>query len=156
MKTVTSGDGAIVLDGRLDGIYVVTWFGHANPEIVDNYFDWFGAIAEQRLRARAPFVLISDALDAARPSPKVRAQVAARSDALPDFKALNVGNYLVVGSTLIRGAITAMQWLSRKAWISVVVASTQDALRRGLADLERAGVAPPRLDPACYERPKLP
>jgi len=156
MEVLADGEDALLVDDSHGAIYIATWFGTASEGMVRGYFDWFDGVVASHLRDRAPFVLITDALDAGRPSPSARKLIVKRTEAMPEFSSVNVGNYVVVGNALVRGALTAMQWISRRQWTSVNVGSMREALRRGLDDLRRAGAPTPSIDPASYERPKRP
>jgi hypothetical protein len=156
METFTDGEASLIVDDSHGALYIATWFGAPNDRVVTRYFDWFDRTVGRHLRDKAPFVLITDALDTARPTPSARKLIAERTDAMPAFGELNVGNYLVLSNPLVRGAITAMQWISRKPWTSVMVGTLQEALARGLGDLARAGARRPSLDAERYQRPKRP
>jgi hypothetical protein len=152
----TDGEASLVVDDSRGALYVATWFGAPSDRLVSSYFDWFEGAVGKHLRSKSPFVLITDALDSARPTPGARKLIAERTDALPSFGDVNVGNYVVLSNPLIRGALTAMQWISSKPWTSVMVGSMKEALGRALGDLERAGAQRPALDPDRYQRPKRP
>ena len=89
------------------------------------------------------------------PSPKARALMVELHEAQPTFEGL-IFVYAVIPNALIRGAMTAMQWLSRKPMPTQAVPSVAEALRRGLADLERAGGRRPTSLDREYARPARP
>jgi hypothetical protein len=153
MKQFHEGDTTLVIDDSHGDLYITTIYGAPTELVMRGYFDWYRPFFEERQRARRPFAHVTDALDADRPPPKVRAMVAELTDTLPQDKAVNPANYLVIGSALVRGAITAIQWLSQRPWSSVVVGTMEEALRRSVADLKAAGVAAPPIDIARYQRP---
>ncbi len=154
---LVDGDCGIVLDDRYFPLVVSTWYGDPGEAIVRRYFVWLAGIIERSRKAGTPYVLVTDATYAKRPKPSVRQVVAELTDALPDDTAqINIGNYVVVESALIRGALTAMQWISRQTWKSETVPSCEEALRRGFADLRQAGQPIPEgLSPESYVRPQL-
>jgi hypothetical protein len=156
MKQLVDGDASMVIDDRHGALYISTVFGAPTERLMNDYFAWYRPMIETHMRLRKPWVHVTDALETGRPSPKVRALVADLTNTLPDLTGVNVGNYLVIGSALVRGAITAMQWLSRRRWDSEVVGSMDEALRRGLADLRAAGAPVPPIDPKSYRRPERP
>ena len=151
IEHLVEGDCGIVVDDRHFPVVVSTWYGDPTEAIVRRYFDWLSGIIERSRSESVPYVLITDATYAKRPQPSVRQVVAELTDAMPPYTAeINIGNYVVVESALIRGALTAMQWISRQTWTSVTVPSCEDA------DLARAGQpAPAGLHPDTYTRPQL-
>jgi len=154
--TFQDGEAAVVADDRHAPIYMSTWYGAATEQVVVDFFAYNRRVIDDNMRAQRPFVIITDATDAARPAPKVRSLITEETDGSPDPGALMVGNYLVLSNALVRGAFTAMQWLSRRRWPTIVVATPAEALRRALVDLARAGARAPSVDPAAYVRPSLP
>lgn len=156
MHSIVDGDAAIVLDDRHAPIFVSTWFGIATETVIRGYFGWVRGIVERGLQAQEPFVFIIDALDAARPLPSVRHLIAELTDEMPGYESVNAGGYLVSDSVMVRSAVTAMQWLTRRKLKSIPVESNTEAFRRGLEDLLRVGVTPPKIDPYTYQRPLRP
>ena len=159
MGTETVGGEAhgIVLDSRFFPILIATWYGDATEEDVDGFFDWQTRLADRARAVGTQYVMVTDASAAARPKPSVRRRVAQRTNEMPDVKAINAAAYVVLDNPLIRGALTAMQWISRDNWgdQTTVVATCQEALERSLADLDRVGaVRPEGLDPTAYQRPE--
>lgn len=154
-RTISDGDARIVVDERESPLLLITWFGEPNEAMITEYFDWMVAMVERFHASGGKYVLITDASSAKRPRPSVRQQIAERTDALPPYTAdINIGNYVVIDNPLIRGALTAMQWMSRSEWTNKTVGSCTEAIRLGLEDLDRHGIARPRgLDPLAYQRP---
>ena len=159
MSLTVFGDGksSVVIDHRHPPVYITTWFGVGTEEIFLKFYQANRSVVETHVAAQQAFVVISDASHAERPPPAVRARITELSQDSPDGKPFMVGNYVVLESALVRGAFTAMQWLSRKKWPSVVVASPRQAIDRALGDLARAGATPPAgLSADGYTRPERP
>lgn len=144
-------DGHIVCDARHWPVVIATWVGNADLDSVRKFFDWNHEVID-KARGEKGYVIITDADRASRPPPDVRRLVAQLTDAMPaDSTALNVGNYIVITSALVRGALTAMQWISRDRWATVQVASMAEAISRAFLDLDQAGIRrPTTLDPNAY------
>ena len=144
-------DGHITCDARHWPIVIATWVGDADIESVREFFRWNGEVIE-RARAEGGYLMITDADRASRPAPDVRRVVAQLTNDMPeDAKSLSHGNYLVLSSALVRGAITAMQWMSREKWTTVQVGSIPEAISRAFVDLDKAGLRRPvSLDPNQY------
>jgi hypothetical protein len=144
VQRIVDESGEIVMDERWFPVLVVTWLDSPGLDAVRRYFEWNERMIDRVRAGPGAYVNITDSLEAHRPSPRVRALVAELTDAMPDDATeLGVGNYVVFGSALIRGALTAMQWLSRDPWNITMVASLRQAIERSLDDLEVADVAPP-------------
>jgi hypothetical protein len=151
------GKNSVVIDHRYAPVYITTWFGVGTEEIFVKFYEANRNVVEENCAAKQAFVVISDASDAERPPPKVRARLTEIGEDAPDGQPFMVGNYVILESALVRGAFTAMQWVSRRKWPSVVVASPGEAIERALEDLTRAGVAAPAgLSSASYTRPERP
>jgi hypothetical protein len=156
MLTVREGDDAVVIDDRWMPVVFVTWFGSTEEKIVREFFGWSRPFVEEAIRTKSPRLIISDSTDATRPPPKVRALMAELSDQQPRAEGL-VFVYLVLPNPLIRGVMTAIQWVSHRRIPAQIVGSIDEALTRGLADLERAGGRrPTTLDAKSYARPQRP
>ena len=155
IETIADDHARIVVDDRYFPLVVTTWFGDPSEAMVERYFAWLVGLVDRTVAAQTKYVLITDASDAKRPRPSVRQQIAERTDALPDVVVdINVGNYVVVENPLVRGALTAMQWLSRSTWTNKTVGSCAEAIALGLEDLDGHGIPRPAgLDPARYARP---
>lgn len=157
MEIVADPGGSIVLDDRYEPILIATWFGAPGAESIRRFFAWNDAVLA-RARLRGGYVLITDSNEAKRPAPLERRLISELTAAMPeDATALNVGNYVVLNNPLIRGALTAMQWLSPSPWAITTVASCAEAITRSLADLEQAKLsAPSGLVAADYKAPPRP
>jgi hypothetical protein len=154
LQRFDSPKGAIVCDSRHWPIVIATWIGSNDVSAVRNFFAWNDEVLE-RARSGSGYLLITDADDAARPPPEVRRVVATLTDQMAgDASALNLGNYVVLTSALVRGALTAMQWISRDKWATTQISGMPEAIARAFEDLARAGLqAPSTLDPSTYRRP---
>jgi hypothetical protein len=157
MRTIREGEHAVVIDERWSPpVVFITWFGASTERIVREYFAWNKAYVEEAIRTKTPRLMISDSIDATRPPPKVRALMAELSDQQPRAEGL-VFVYLVLPNPLIRGVMTALQWVTRRPLPVEIVSTMEEALERGFADLERAGGRRPlKLDAKSYVRPQRP
>lgn len=157
IESVCSLSGSIVLDDRYEPIVIATWYDAPEQHAIRRFFEWNLGVIE-RARRTGGYVLISDANNASRPAGLERKLIAELTDAMPaDAVELAIGNYVVVDNALIRGAMAAMQWLSRTPWTAVNVATHREALERAMQDLARAEMRPPAgLDPEHYRPPDRP
>src|SRR5262249_18733773 len=112
-------------ESRLPLIYV-RFSGPATDIEFDRYLSRISAIVERR-RAHA---VVFDALRAARPTPVQRTHqtdwLKAHDTLMRQFA---VGCAFVVGSALVRGALTAMFWVQPPAMPSIITARLDEAER---------------------------
>jgi hypothetical protein len=146
--------GSIVCDETHWPVVIITWIGRADADSVRKFFAWNRSVLPRADKAGG-YVMITDASAAARPDADVRRLVAELNDELPpEARDLSIGNYVVITNPLIRGAMTAMQWVSRSEWQAIQVSSMHEAIRRSFIELDKAGKLRPRsLDPDRYVPP---
>ncbi len=153
---IREGSCTVVLDTQYWPVVVTTWFGEANEAAVRRFFTEHDArVFARAQRERTPFVLVSDAAHAERPSAKVRKLLADRTSAQSkDLEDLTLGSIIVVENALIRGAVTAMSWILPRMKDMVVVGDIGTAINRALEMLDaRRMVRPATLSAARYRRP---
>ena len=146
--------GEVVVE-RQGPLLFVTWFDEQDERLVDAYFAEYERHVREAHEAGERFVLISDALDAKAPGATIRQRIMARTEAMPEFfRDVQIANYVVLASATVRGALTAMSWLSRTPWASEYVATPAEAIERSRGVLRGAGVdVPEEPAPGRYERP---
>lgn len=146
--------GEVVVERR-GPLLFVTWFDDQDERLVDDYFAEYERHVREAHVAGERFVLISDALDAKAPGATIRRRIMARTEAMPEFfHDVQIGNFVVLASAVVRGALTAMSWLSRTPWSSEYAATPAEAIERAREMLRGAGVdVPDDPAPGRYERP---
>jgi hypothetical protein len=156
--TAADGEAGVVGDIRHFPVLIATWYGEPTEPLVRAYFKWSDEVAAEAYSNDRRYVIISDNVHARRPSPTVRKLVAALIDAGPAAKTERViSTFVVFESALVRGAVTAMQWLSHKEWNLTTAATVQIAITGALGVLAKHGAPiPARLSPSTYERPPSP
>ncbi|MCA9608531.1 MAG: hypothetical protein KC619_23160 [Myxococcales bacterium] len=148
----TSGEVFVELWGPL---LFVTWFGDQDVPLVDRFFDEFERLVIEARAASELLILVTDALDAKAPGAVVRRRIMERTNGMPPYyREVQVANYVVLANAMVRGALTAMSWLSRGPWDTEYVATPADAIQRAREVLRARGYGTPdELDPASYRRP---
>mgnify|MGYP001347076277 CR=1 FL=1 len=149
------GDRAFVADRRFYPVVFIKWWGEMNEPLVRAAFRWLDEVNAQARADGIKVVSVNDSRMSKRPPATIRKLMAelidetGHDDALPSI--------VVMENPLIRGAMTAMRWLSSREWKVETTADVPAGLRRALALLAEAGVAGPRgLDPDRFEIPELP
>lgn len=140
------GDVEFVVDLSRYPLVVSTWFGAPTTPLIDAYEAWFQPFAEQCRSRGERIVILDDATHAGRPTPKVRARLAQIETPID----ILVDRVVVVRSAAIRGAITALSWMTGDKL------RTAKTVREGVADcleiLRQAGISAD-FDTDNYHRP---
>ncbi len=149
--------GTVIADARYAPLYIATWYDQPAEDVIRPFFAWNLRIVEQALRDGG-YVLITDSTRSERPAPVERRLIAELTEAMPpEGTERCLGSYVVVDNPLIRGALTAMQWLGANPWNFISVKTCAEAIRRGLENMAEAGMPlPSDLDPDRYEAPPRP
>ena len=151
---VRGTSGQVVVDDGHPPFLFVTWFDAADEVIVDGYFEEYCRVVDETHARGGKLVLVSDGLDASPPGAVIRRRIMAKSDAMPAYlSTVQVANFVVLANPLLRGALTAMSWLSKGQWASVYVGTLTEAIERGRVALREAGVDTPDTAAQVYRRP---
>jgi hypothetical protein len=149
------GNAVVVCDDHFP-VVIATWFGKPDVETINFYFEWQARRLARARDEETKVVTIIDVLDTERPPASVRKTLADQSEAiLGEFDELIVHSWVVVDNVLVRGALTAISWITPMR-ISTS-RRTREALEEGCRALLSAGIGlPSSLDPASYQRPTPP
>jgi hypothetical protein len=153
-----SGDSAYVVDATWFPVLFTTFYGANNEPVVRHWFDWYHAQCRRADAENIQYVSITDATPSERPPATVRKLIADLTDAGEErWTELCLGAYIVLDSAIVRGALTAVQWLSPRTRRLSPVATLEDAIAESSAAMQRANmVLPPGFGPACYGSPERP
>ena len=154
----SSGNASVIIDDRYLPVLISVWIGQADMENARWYNAENRRVMQELVDRGQPYVMISDAAAAERPTPAVRKYFAELADDnVEGSEVLSLANYVVITSAVMRGALTAIGWISERAARINSVGSLQEAIERALMDLDAAGVPrPDGLDPVSYRPPSLP
>lgn len=147
----------MIIDDRYLPLVISVWRGQANMETAQWHGGQHTEVVQELVGRGQKFVLINDASDAERPPPAVRKYFAEYAEAGSDEEeALGLATIVVLSSPVMRGALTAVGWVSERAARIDTAATMRAALERGLKALDAAGVPRPEgLDPANYTPPEV-
>jgi hypothetical protein len=142
MLRFVEGNAGFVVDDSQPPIYIASWFGEVPASIVKQFFDWQAGIYAAAKAAKKAVAIVVDVTYASRPGPKARAEMVELVDAADHemYQSGFITNYVCIGNPLVRGAMTAMQWLSRKPWPMNMVSSVQDGIEKSIVFLRQRGV----------------
>ena len=136
------------LDARHFPVLTATWAGMVTTEILDRYFE-----------ARAPYlrhaealglrtVVVTDMSLQEAPNSVIRRYIAEQGKLIdPDFPSL-LGYVVVVPSRVLRGMVTAIQWVIGDMWVELrQTPSLADAYRVAGQIYRDAGLVAPPMPP---------
>jgi hypothetical protein len=132
------GDSEYVIDTSHLPLLITTWFGSPTLGLVEAYTEWFERFVERSRTQGKKFVILDDAMRAGRPAPPVRGQLAkihCPSDVVVD-------RIVVVDTAAIRGALTAMSWITGNP--IKTMPTIDQGIRDCLVRLDQASVMRPR------------
>jgi|GEM_PF-3955999 len=156
MPRFTDGAAAIILDDSTSPLLVATSYGITTEKLAREAFGWLREYAVGMRNRRQRYVTVIDARQAGRPPASVRQLVSTLTDELREASAnAELASLFVAESILIRGALTAIMWISRSSWRPIIVTSCEEAFQRGAEILRQAGVAVPVM-PVRYRPPAPP
>jgi len=147
--------GAIVIDDRYAPILITTFFGETNLELGK----WFEEMNKKITLSQAAhgrrLISISDATAASKPSPEMRRFWADLSNnSSESMKNATLGTFIVIDNAVLRGAITAIGWLSPALRDLESFSTVDDAIREAMARLIKARLPLPQLAQP-YQLPEL-
>ena len=154
MKVLKGPEGSITLDGRYHPVAIATWDGQADEASIRKFFEWNAEVVRMAADAGG-YILITDATTAKRPPPNSRRLIAELTNAIDESaNQLSLANYVVLTNPLVRGALTAIQWISAQPGDITYVDTCDEAIKRSIETLKAAGMPVPEgLNPAAYQRP---
>jgi hypothetical protein len=129
---------------RVDLFPLVLTFmsGHARTEDYDRIFRGFEALYERK----AKFVVLSDIREITSvPDAPTRRRIAEWSQAQESFtRQYHLGTAMIVRSAVVRGALTAINWLTRPITPQLVFTDPREGADWCLSTLHSQGLSVPR------------
>lgn len=155
LQYLFDGGSSVVLDARYWPVVFATWFDEPTEALVKRYFDAHAVLLERGRVNREPIVLVTDTFATKQPSAKARKLIADLTNAQPAYAAtITVGSIIVIESAILRGVVTALQWILPRMAESVNVGSVGAAIERAFAILDQNGIQRPgSLSTSTYRRP---
>lgn len=154
---VRDGESAFVVDMTAFPVLFVTFFGAPTEPLVHKYYEWLHEMAVRSIAEDTYYTTIADARHGSRPPATVRTLFAKLSEAISEEHHARNGLSIVVhGNPLIRGALTAIQWMSRRALRMETADSMTTAIKRARAMLDTANIPVPENLGDDYPTPAFP
>ncbi|NJK32563.1 MAG: hypothetical protein HC927_09230 [Deltaproteobacteria bacterium] len=137
--------GTTICDSRFTPIVLMQWSGRLEDASADFYDDWLRRLLAWMGREGRRGAIIYDLRAAERPPAALRRRIAERRDAIdPVIRQVMVDELMVIDNPIIRGATTAIRWLSPKIRYHPV-ANLDQALLRARVCLSDHGIEAPAL-----------
>jgi hypothetical protein len=145
--------GIATFDARYAPLYITTFRGRIELDAAE----WNAAVArpflEAAVREHRPVFYITDAREMAAPSATVRKYWADQMKTQRHMTERFLATYIVINSAILRGALTAIQWLVDRPDQLRYVTTFAEAVREADRLLVEAGHPPAKLDPLTYRPP---
>jgi hypothetical protein len=142
-----------VTDTRYFPLVIYTWFGSSTMATVDEYYKRRWENDARAHAAKTKVIMVNDLAHVAPPPATIRKSIADRAKETDASEALHC--YITsVPNPLMRGVVTAMQWIvGEQMKPNINVASMTHALRLAMAEFEKLGIKPPSIDIGQYAAP---
>jgi hypothetical protein len=153
-ESKTFPTGRVVFDDRYAPLLIATFFGEMGLDSAEWFERTHTRALHRQIALGSKVVSISDATRSERPSPEVRRFWAENTqNSPPAVKAAMLGTFVVIDSAILRGAMTAIGWLSEEARAIEPFRTVDDAIAEAVRRLDGAGfsVSVPR----SYSLPPL-
>jgi hypothetical protein len=150
------GDCAYVGDERHFPLALTTWWGEPTEKMMRSYFAWAAGLIARAAASDLYVIFVSDSRFTTRPPATVRKVAADLANAMPHSER-TLQSFVVLDSALIRGAITALQWLSSRDLNLTMVGTVERAITSALELFATRGITLARsIDPAAYPTAVMP
>lgn len=158
IKPVVFDDGAIYFDARHFPVVFITWFGVISKAGLSIYSEWIDRMASRAREESTRMFMVEDINECELPTPEVRRALAHTLKQLAGRHGnLYLGGSMILPSAFMRAAFTIVKVLSGNLLDYKPVKGLDDAVARGFAMLDAAGLERPRgLDLKTYRRPEWP
>jgi hypothetical protein len=147
-----AGGEHIYTDLRYFPLVITWWEGVATEELITAYYTWRMPLQKYAAANKTKVVAIHELTNVGAPNAttrKLTSDYASKDDSDPGF----LWNVNVGMNALVRGTITAMNWLTGGKIPMTFVAGMTEGLDLALSRLSAAGLNPPDLDPKTYKFP---
>jgi hypothetical protein len=155
VQTRSTANAQVMVDDRYLPLVISSFRGELDLEDARWQHYAVEPIVAKALRDDTGIVLITDAAGMKAPSAVVRKFWAESMDAHPERMTEMTGVFVVLDSSILRGALTALVWLSRQTKRIRYFPSLPAAIDEGVALLHRQGFASPLLRGTSYHPPPI-
>lgn len=146
----TRGSSLAAVDDTHLPLLITTFRGNIELDTAKWHHQATSAVLEYRRSHRLPVVYITDSRAMHVPSATVRkywADIMNENEAIMNAM---LGNFVVLDSAIMRGALTAIEWLTTSTRRIRYVASLEEAVAEGNRCLAEHGFEPVRFEVGAY------
>ncbi|GEM_PF-2239813 len=136
MVRYTDGENAFIIDLDRAPLLVTSWCAEPTVELVLKYTQWSERFVAECRQNSAKFAIVADLSDCVRPGGDARALLA---KVHVDHDDVFVVRVAVANSATVRGALTAISWLTGKR--IPVLATRAEGIRAAEELLAEAGIS---------------
>lgn len=140
---------AAVTDRHLP-LLLTTFRGELTLEAVQRHSEHVTELIQQQLARRCPIAYVVDARGLSMPSAMIRRYWADQVNKSSSTLAALLGTFIVVDNTFLRGALTAIAWMTDAAKSLEYSPSLEDAVERANARLVERGHPPSNFHPSTH------
>lgn len=153
VRILQDQDCTALIDQRFERVVIVSFCGAVSEKLLREFVAWYrGHILS--CRAGAEFVMINDPSRVSRHLPGNRKVAADELKKLgPLMERYSLENILIVDNALLRGALTALGWLTGTKKVGTPVKDMPEAIATALRALTRVGLPVPAGLDASYQAP---
>lgn len=159
MPGTSAGPSRILVDDRFFPLVITKWEGMATTEMVIEHFAELDRLFQRAIDTGTKVVQVSDSLSTETPPALTRKAVSELSDRQVErFASVFLKpSYVAMDSVLLRGALIAINWVSRNAINIEPYPTMAAALNAGLERMDREGLPRPAgFDIDTYVMPEPP
>lgn len=141
----STGPARIVLDDRFFPLVITKWVGLVTIEIARDHFAELDSLLQRAVDTNTKLMQVSDSLNMEAPPALTRKAISEFSDRQVERFAtvLLKPSYVAMDSILLRGALIAINWVSRNTINIEPFPTLTEALKAGLARMDREGLPRP-------------
>jgi hypothetical protein len=145
VEVIRGPHGHIVVDAQHFPLMFTKFVGEVSRDMFAEYFNWVRKVNERARRADIRVITVSDISRGKRPPVDVRKFVAEEQDRVVEtYGSTNMASYIVVENALVRGALTAIGWSTKKGLDATPVRSIGEGIDRAFADFDANRIERPR------------
>lgn len=153
LLTHTVGTGSYVLDGRFFPLLITGWFGDLTHELVVHFFEARSEFTSHAKQAGLKVIQITESSRMGVPTAAVRKSIADHTLQADANSGVMIEYVVVIPSSIMRGVVTAVNWISGdKGTPMVNVGSLDAAFSRVEKVFSNAGIK--FTAPADYKMPE--
>lgn len=131
-------------------LLLTTFRGELTLEAVQRHSGHVTELIQQQLDRRAPIVYVVDARGLSMPSAMIRRYWAEQVNKSSSTLAALLGTFIVIDNTFLRGALTAIAWMTDSAKSLEYAPSLEEAVERANARLLAHGYPPSNFHPSTH------